>query len=171
MKKETFDALTDELEKIGFQKEAGLLRDIGMRISKTVKSVPGHARGAVQNAGSTISAFSTPIDSVARGLKATTTDFHTLSNSQKALLGFGLAGSAHEALSKKDPLGQNRGRIERAATVVGDQLGGLVGTPFGLTGGLVGGQVGRKAGKVVGKGLEAIHRATKKPTPAPATSI
>lgn len=164
MNSATYLAFFDEMEKI---KEAGLLRDIGMRIVRTakaapgaavqgMKSIPGHVRGSIQNAGSTISAFGTPIDSFKKGWKATTTDFHQMGRGQKALLAMGFAGSAHEALAKNDPLGQGRGRIERAATAVGDQLGGIVGTPFGITGGIVGGQIGRKAGKAVGKGIQLL---------------
>ena len=169
----TYLAFVDELEKIATTKEAGLLRDIGMRIAKSSGNAARAARagvqGGIQNAGNAVSAFSTPIDSLKRGLKASTTDFKSMGKMQKGLMGVGLLASGHEALAKNDPLGQGRGRIERASTAVGDQLGGLIGTPFGIAGGFVAGQIGRKAGSVVGKGIEAVRQSRKKPDAPPAS--
>ncbi len=173
MKTATILGFFDEFEKI---KEASFMRDVGMKIlSKArnapaammaaAKAVPGAAAGAVQNAGNAVSAFSTPVESFKRGLQMSTKDFSKMHSLQKGLMLTGLAGSAHEALAKEDPLRQGRGRVERAATAVGDQLGGIIGTPFGVTGGIVAGQIGRKAGKLVGKGAEAVHRSLKKPKP------
>lgn len=160
------------------EKTAGLMTNLGTKILtkakslprtalNAAKSLPGHARGSIQNAGSAVSAFSTPVDSFKKGLKMTTKDFGSMSKSQKGLLAVGLAGSTHEAVAKEDPLGKGRGRIERVATSVGDQLGGIIGTPFGITGGVVAGQIGRKAGSLVGRGAEAVQRSFKKPQPAP----
>ncbi len=156
-------AFFDEIVKI---KEAGILRDVGMRILTKAKALPGAAAGAIDNAGKAVSSFSTPVDSLKRGWRMTTQDFGNMSGGQKGLLALGLMGSGHEALAKEDPLGQGRGRVERISTAVGDQLGGIIGTPFGITGGIVAGQIGRKAGSIVGKGLTAVGRSLKKPQPA-----
>lgn len=151
-----------------FVKEASILQNVGMRIMRTAKAIPGHIRGGIQNAGSTVSAFSTPIDSLKRGVKATFSP--DMPAWQKSLAGIGLVTGAAEVAPKEDPLRQGRSRFERATTAVGDQVGGLIGAPFGLVGGIVGSQIGRKAGMLTGKGAEGAAKLLKrkKEEPAPA---
>lgn len=176
MKTATYLAFLDELEKISFAKEASFMTNLGTRIVNTAKaapraiggfakSLPGHARTGIQQAGQAVSAFGTPIESLKRGVTMTTKDFHSMSPAMKALMGIGLVGSAHEALSKTDPLGQGRERPERVGAAIGDQVGGLIGTPFGVAGSLVAGQIGRKAGGLVGKGVGAVSKLRQKNQP------
>ncbi len=146
----TFLAFQDEIAKIALSKSAGLLRDVGTRIISSTK-------GGIRNVGNSIGAYATPVESFKRGWKATTTDFGSMSKAQKGLMAVGLATGGHEALSKNDPLGKNRGRIERIGAVAGDQLGGIVGAPFGLAGGMAAGLVGRKIGGTIGKGIDKIR--------------
>lgn len=168
----TYLSFLDELEKI---KEAGLIQNLGTRIRSApsaalglIKATPGAVRGGIQNAGSAVSAFSTPIDSLKRGWQTSVTDFGKMSPAMKGLAAMGLVTGGHEALAKDDPLRQGRSRTVRVGTAVGDQVGGLIGSPFGLAGGIVGGQIGRKAGGLVGKGVEVARNLTKKkPQPAP----
>lgn len=171
----TYLSFLDELEKI---KEAGLIQNLGTRIVSGVKAIPGAVKatpgvvqGGIRNAGSAVSAFATPIDSLKRGWQTSVTDFGKMPTWMKGLAVAGLATSAHEGLAKEDPLRMGRSRTERAVTAVGDQVGGLIGSPFGLAGGIVGGQIGRKAGSLVGKGIDAARKLTKKTQPLPETTL
>lgn len=169
MRPATYLSFLDELSRI---KEAGLLQNLGTRITSGVKAVPGLIKatpgaiqGGIRNAGSAVSAFATPIDSLKRGWQTSVTDFGKMSPAMKGLAAVGLVTGGHEALAKEDPLRQGRSRTVRVGTAVGDQVGGLIGSPFGLAGGLVGSQIGRKAGGLVGKGVEMARRLKKSPPP------
>jgi hypothetical protein len=169
MKPATYLAFLDELGRI---KEAGLLQNLGTRITSGVKAVPGLIKatpgaiqGGIQNAGHAIGAFSTPIQSFKRGWQTSVTDFGKMGLGMKALAVTGLVAGGHEALAKEDPLGQGRSRTQRVGTAIGDQVGGIIGSPFGLAGGLVGSQIGRKAGGLVGKGVEVARNLKKKQAP------
>lgn len=173
----TYLAFFDELRQI---KTAGLLQNVGMRIATTaksaprvalnyVKAVPGEIGGGIQNAGKGIGAFGTPVQSLKAGWRTSVSDFGKMDPTMKALMGFGLLTSGHEAISKDDPIpGKNRGRVERVGAAVGDQVGGLMGSPFGFGGSAAASMVGRKAGGLAGKGVDLI-RGRKKPTPQPET--
>lgn len=157
----------------GLLKNAGLIQNLGSRIRSApsaalglAKAVPGAMRGGIQNAGSAVSAFATPIDSLKRGWKTSVTDFGSMGTGMKALTAMGLVTGGHEALAKEDPLRQGRSRTVRVGTAIGDQVGGMIGSPFGLAGGIVGGQIGRKAGGLAGKGVEVARKLTKKKQPA-----
>lgn len=161
------------------EKTSGLIQNLGTRIVSNVRAAPGAAlamakatpgavQGGIRNAGSAVSAFATPVDSLKRGWQTSVTDFGKMGRGMKALTAFGLVTGGHEALAKEDPLRQGRSRTVRVGTAIGDQVGGLIGSPFGLAGGLVGGQIGRKAGGLVGKGVEVARNLTKKkPQPTP----
>lgn len=174
----TINAFFDEL--LVLEKQAGVVSNLGTKILRTakagVKAVPGvvkgapawagkHAKETVQNLGNSISAFGTPVESLKKGWKATTTDLRSMPNWQRALMVGGVVADGHEALAKKDPTGHDRGRVERVGASVGSQVGGLIGTPFGATGGLAAGLIGRKIGGTVGK-LGDFARGYKKPLPA-----
>lgn len=164
----TIQAFFNELSSM--EKKAGIVSNIGTKILRTakagVKAAPGwaknEAQGSIRNLGNTVGAFATPGQSIANGWKATTKDFGKMSPAMKALMIGGVGLDAHEALAKKDPTGQNRGRVERVGASVGSQVGGLIGTPFGITGGVAGGLIGRKIGGTVGK-LGDKARGYKKP--------
>lgn len=162
----TLNGLFDELEKM---KTAGILSNVGTKILNTAKSLPRNLKngvqGSIQNAGKAVGSFATPIQSLKDGANFTVKDFKSMGKVQKGLMGFGLAASAHEALSKNDPLNKGRGRAERVGAAIGDQVGGLMGAPFGITGGIVAGQIGRKAGGMVGKGVGLLRSRPKDPAP------
>ena len=147
-----------------FVKEAGLLQNIGMRIAKkstsAVRAAAHFTQEGIQNAGSAVSAFATPVDSFKKGVKATFDP--KMPAWQKGALGIGALSGVAEVAAKEDPLRQGRSRIERASTVAGDQIGGIIGAPFGLAGGVVGSQIGRKAGMLVGKGAEGASKLLKR---------
>lgn len=75
----------------------------------------------------------------------------------KALTALPLALGAREALAKQDPTGRERGRLERATGLVGNTVGGLMGSALAMKavpksgilapmlGGIAGGIVGEKA--------------------------
>lgn len=69
---------------------------------------------------------------------------------------------APEALKKEDPTGRGRSRAERIGSFIGNQAGGLIGTPYGLSGAIAGSLVGEGAGKVVGKAFNKITGKKKK---------
>lgn len=154
----TLMAFQNELEKIAFFKSSGLLRDVGTRIISTAKSAKKITQGGVKNVGNAVGAFATPAESFKRGWKTTTTDFGSMSKPLKGMMALGLVTGGHEALSKDDPYGNNRGRAERVGAVAGDQLGGIVGAPFGLAGGVAAGMIGRKVGGTLGKGVDLLRK-------------
>lgn len=162
----SLQAFFDELG--AMQKEAGIVANLGTKMLHVAKGGArwgaGKTQGSIKNLGNSIAAFSTPVDSVKRGWKATTTDFKTLKPWQKLGLPVGLALDAAEAAPKEDPLKQGRGRVERVGGAIGSQVGGLIGTPFGLTGGIAAGLIGKKIGGTVGKVGDHL-RGYKKPAP------
>lgn len=149
----TLSAFIDEMDKI---KEAGAMKDIG-------DGALGLGKAVVNNARNTFTAFKNPIKSLGSGLSQADGFWG------KASVGMGAAMTAPEAFSKEDPTGEGRSRVERSASWVGDQVGGLIGAAphagvWGQIGGsLIGGMVGRTAGKLTGKAVDAV-RGYKSPT-------
>lgn len=165
------------------KKQAGLIQNLGTRIvsgvraapkvvADAVRATPGAVQGGIQNAGKAVGAFATPLQSAKAGWKMSVTDFKQMKPWMKGLMGLGLVSSAVEVGSKNDPMGQGRSRLNRGITAAGDQVGGLIGTPFGLAGGLVGGQIGRKAGGLVGKGVDRLRGyQAQQPSPPPPAGV
>lgn len=137
----TLAAFRDELEKIAFDKRAGLLRDVGMNIGNTLKG------------------FVTPVSSIKKGLEATIYAKNTAGKIVPSrlgpLLGGGFLGAEIPKLVKKeDPSAPGISRTERTGRMIGSQLGMLMGMPHGIitggvTGGVAGSYLGGKAGKAI----------------------
>lgn len=169
----TMRAFREEMEEL--QKTAGFMTNVGTAVGNKLKAVPGLLQKApamlgkqVDNAGKTISAFSTPGKSLASGGRAMVSDFSGMGTGMKALMGYGAVMSGRDAIKKEDPTGQGRSRLQRSTAFAGEQMGSVIGQPFGLAGAVVGGAVGKRLGSGTGKALDLIRG--RKATPTPPTT-
>lgn len=164
-----------ELHKKPKSKSAGILRNVGTPIVNTARRVAGTASGMVRNLGNTITASSTPIESMKKGLKWTVSTSTQGKGLGRAFnVGTGLVLPAYQAavgvknLGKSDEESGGQGRGERLGRLVGGIGGGLIGAPHGFTGGMAGGIGGEYLAGKVGKGVDkAIAKLRRKPQAAP----
>lgn len=136
-------------------KMAGLSDNLGRAAVKTKNFVSSRARWVGEDMGGIIRDAGRPIDSLKRA-------WNHPDNSMlnKGLLAVGTYQGARSAMSKEDPEGKGRSRVQRVGRLVGGTAAGLIslpharglgGLPAGIAAGMAGEAIGGGVGKVIDK--------------------
>lgn len=75
----------------------------------------------------------------------------------RGLMASQLGGGVLGLMSKEDPTGRGHSRLRRGLRMVGEQAGGIMGSPHGFWGGLAASMVAGKAGDSVGAALDRLR--------------
>lgn len=138
-------------------KEAGLGNQAVRAAYKTKNFISSRARWVGEDLGGIVRDAGRPVESLRNAWG------HKDNNGlNKALLGAGTFFGAKSALSRTDPEGKDRSRVERAGRLVGGTVGGLLSLPHmrglaGLPAGMIAGTVGERIGGGVGKAIDHVR--------------
>lgn len=170
-------AFLDELEKISLQmpsmasaanyvkgipqRTGQFIRNIPQETGKFVRSVPQRMAQGVQNTGTAIGRFGTPVKSLREGWQATWNPQGASSRHLAFVRGMTALGAYQGVQSvrpKEDPTGLGRSRTHRALRSIGEQVGGIIAAPVpGFAGPMVGSLVGGKVGDVAGRTVDRLR--------------
>jgi hypothetical protein len=144
------------LKKISFLRDVGgYIGNVAQRGAQGAASYGATAAGQM---GQAAAAFLTPQKSFQQGMQATfRPGGKPLGFGWKALMGYGLATGARDVMKSQDPSGQGHSRLRRAAKLVGDQAGGIIGAPFGFAGGVSASLIGGKLGDLAGAAADRMR--------------
>lgn len=131
MKNISFEAFTDELEKIAGAKS--------------------YAAGVGRNMVGAIKSLKNPVKAVREGWKSD-------SGLGKNITVFSAGATAPSAFKEKDENRPNLSRAERVGSWAGETLGGVAGNKFGLSGALAAGIAGGAAGRLAGKAVNRVAK-------------
>lgn len=170
-------AFLDELEKISGGPIDAAIHGGAVKAWNWTKAFPGRALRYAKNVpvqlGQAGAAFTTPVESLKRGVRYTWAP-HTIPGSSakplhpamKALMGLSLIQGGYDTIKPNDPQHLGRSRLHRGLQFAGQQAGGYITAPFGLAGGMLGSYVGDRVGATAGSVVDRI-RGYRPPTAPP----